>query len=231
MSEEGRRSFLRIFGLTGAAFATTAVDGTSIEIERDPDAVSIAERLKKQAIPHSSLIPNYLDVQKGRLYSAFEIYPDPATEQTRIICFSYGVGNAVPWKTGYADYADTNMQKAQELCAPESFAVERVGIVFSPICDPEDRSRFIDSSSVNVWIGMKNYFRRPTSECFGTGEPVLKERFPEFPTAGMVDLSPLPLALFCQQSFHGEIETRPANYKSKIRGWLVYDGLHARGVQ
>jgi hypothetical protein len=42
---------------------------------------------------------------------------------------------------------------------------------------------------------------------------------------------PLPLIIADQMSFWGQIVTKPYDYKSTMRMWLVYEGLHARGVQ
>jgi hypothetical protein len=93
------------------------------------------------------------------------------------------------------------------------------------------RSRFIESSSVEVWLGQKNYFRAPLSAMFAVGEPKGAGPFPEFPVKGMIDIMPLPLIIADQMSFWGQIVTKPYDYKSTMRMWLVYEGLHARGVQ
>jgi len=220
-----------MFGLTGAAFATTSVGKTTIETVTDqtikPLEIALVEpgmRADLRADCDPLFSPS-MNVQKGRLYCAQEFQRVDNT----IPFFQYD--RTVPWAVRPAMYADTNLYQACRLYAPESFAIKQVGVDFSPTCDPKDRCRFIDHSAVEVWIGQKNYFRAPLSQMFGVGEPSWQRPFPEFPVKGMIDLLPLPLIIEHQLHFWGQIVTKPWNYSKRIRCWLVYEGLHARGMQ
>jgi hypothetical protein len=249
MSED-RRSFLKMFGLSSAVVATISVSkGTEIETISDPDAKPLARPLVAEGHYRLPLAEgqntgfNHMDVVKGRLYSAQEFqfvesdkwhpaHRPPGSIGSCIQFFHYGP--YVPWVPNneqHATYMETNLYRAKTLDLPEAFAVQRVGLVFSPMCDPEDRARFIDQSELEVWIGQKNYFRTPLAETFAVGEPQGQAPFPEFPVKGMIDLTPLPLIIANQMSFYGQVITKPWEYTKKIRCWLVYEGLYARGAQ
>ena len=209
-----------MFGLTGAAFAVSVDGKTEIETAKDPTVTRPNELAKFKGMS------SYMDIQKGRLYCAREF---DSVIGSHLQFFDYKVGDILP--TGeFATTVDTNMWMSMALPAPQCFAVERVGVVFSPMCDPDDRSRFIDTSIVEVWIGQKQYFRRPLAEMFSVGEMNMGKN-PEAPVKGLVDLDPLPLILMTQQMFYGQIVTKPYDYKKRMRVWLVYDGLDVRGVQ
>lgn len=253
---EGRRNFLKMFGLTGAAFARTSVAGTTVETVTDKTVEPLTIPLVEPGRYGSALIagerntgPEFMDVQKGRLYSAQEFQrvedqrvnrPDGSYSYTRKTLTTGSVSPQIqffhydrwtPWEPSQeATLVDTNMYRPCMLTAPEAFAIQQVGIIFSPLCGSQDRSRFIETSTVEVWLGQKLYARYPLSMAFSIGEPKGKGPFPEFPVTGMIDLRPLPLILEHGLTFFGQIHTKPAEYSQKLRLWMVYEGLHARGV-
>ena len=224
--DTSRRGLLSMFGISAAVVAVpSAASGTTLEKVSDP-GVKPFPPAEEQFRQGRYVLPSLMDVQKGRLYSAFEADADTHTPD-RIQFFHYPVGVAVPWGN-HATHNDTDMVMANSLPAPEHFCVQRVGVVFSPICDPDDRARFIDNYTVTVWIGMKWYFRRPLSEAFAVGTSKYE---PEYPSMGLVDLAPLPLIIQSQQHFSAELEGTGVLLEKRLRMWCVFDGLDARGVQ
>lgn len=214
---EGRRHFLKLFGLSSAAVASTTLDGEQFEKIED-----------KSIQPHKqelgSYIPNLMDVRRGQLYSALTVMPESFNK--RHTFFRYGLGAPNPYETPWAQMgsditlADTNMERGSSLPPPCSFAVERIGMLFSPACDPVARSKFIERYSLSVWIGNK------------TVDELEPNRVnPKVPTSYMVDTTPLPLILQTAQQFHAELEGSPFYVESSLRMWCVFDGMHALGVQ
>jgi len=239
-----RRDLLKTFGVTSAAVANVKGPGPETTFEKLTDF---------SAVPLHRSFSYAFDVVRARLYSAI-VVDDSFVEYKRtdgedsladlkFDCrlkdrhqfFKYALGMPNPFDTPWCKpgstitYADTNMHQAGRLDPPEAFMIQRVGIVFSPRCDPISRSTFIENYSLAVWLGCKQFFRCPVAECFSVGQPVVKQ-FDELPEKGSVDLAPLPLILENQMSFFAEISGVP--FKSGyLKFWVVYDGLHARGVQ
>lgn len=213
-----RRDILKLFGLSTAAFGSQTLTETVIEQVTDP---TVQPLRPPQFIPQQGMA---LDVRRGCLYSAQEF-----SETGHVIQF-FEYDRTTPWGT-QVTYADTNLYQAGRLDAPECFAILKVGCVFSPACDPEDVARFIDQSTLAVWIGQKNFYRKPLSSVFSIGNPSADLPFPKFPVEGMADISTLPLIIEHGISFFGQISTKPQKFNKRVRMWMVYEGLHGRGIQ
>jgi hypothetical protein len=240
-----RRDLLKTFGVISAAVANVKSDETTFE--------KLTDYTSKPLVPRT-FQPFTMDVVKARLYSAlvvddtfveymrtdgetdtFADYKFDCRLKDRHQFFKYSLGTPNPYDTpwvkpgGTITYADTNMNQDCRLNAPEAFMIQRVGLVFSPKCDPVSRSTFIENYSVAVWMGCKHFFRCPIAECFSIGEPVNKQ-FHELPEKGSVELLPLPLIVENQIPFFAEIQGNPFR-SGYLKCWVVYEGLHARGIQ
>jgi hypothetical protein len=237
-----RQEMLKTMGLPEAAVSNTVRGETTFEKVTDYSTVPLKRGLS----------PYYMDVQKGQLYSALVVddkfiqYKDQEGNAAADFKFNmrlkklheffkYSVGMPnpyyTPWVTpgGTITRAETNMYQPCRLDVPEAFAIQRVGVVFSPMCDLWARTKLIENYCLTVWIGQKSYARLPLASLFSVGVPTDKQ-FHDIPVKGMVDLEPLPLLIENQVSFHATIDGTPFE-SGYLKLWVVYDGLHARGVQ
>lgn len=216
-----RRNFLKIFGVTAAAVPAVSLAGEEMHVENEVTAKPITP-------PYIDSSHMY-DVQSAQLYSAIET--NDGRPVSRLQFFSYGCGDPVDWKPFHrASLADTNMHRAGALVQPEKFCVEEIGLVFSPASNAAERSRFIASAALTVWIGQKAYWRSPVAALFSVGEQRATSRSnPEFPITGMASLS-LPLILHPDCSFHTEVDAPGFYPEAPLRMWAVLQGKHARGI-
>ena len=228
-----RRDFLKVFGLSSAIAVNVSTD-KGAEFEK----VTAKEPILSLTNPAlGRLNGGDYSVVDGQLYSSLEI----DGEKELIDCyssqfFSYGLGpNGSSLLGGrWANLNDTNLFNAFRLDAPEMFAVKHIGLVFSPSCNPKDRSELVDSFTISLWLGQRCFFRMPTANLFSVGEPNVKEinRInPEFPVKYMHQLE-LPVVIDTMAHFYVQLEGgsyfRPEH---RMKMWAVLDGLHARGIQ
>lgn len=226
-----RRSFLKLFGITAAAIPVVSVKGESVEVVRDETVKPLATpNQPREAFHGTTYQPCMMDVQRAQLYSAIEI--SSGEPSSRWSAFHYGLGQSTDRLIHGATIAETNMCMAHCLPAPEAFCVQRVGVLFSPVCDPAERSSFIDHHALEMWIANKVYWRSPLADIFAVGNRASESQFnPEFPVKAMANLEPLPLILESRMYFKAELSGSGFYPESPLRMWVVYDGMHARGVQ
>jgi hypothetical protein len=207
---------------------------------------------KEFGMQEGTLNLNYLSVTVGQLYSSlvidnkvitlkdeegnvYENYKFDMRIKERHQFFNYAIGvpnpHITPWVRpgSYLTTTDTNLNCQNKLEPPEAFSIHRVGIVFSPKCDHASRLQFIENYQLSIILGRKIYFRSPISTLFSVGEPI-EGKFGELPDKGMVDISPIPMVIQSQMSFSAEVAGTPFE-SGYLKMWVVFDGLHARGVQ
>lgn len=212
----GRRNFLRAFGIASVALPTVTLAGTEVEVVNHPDVKPIQARTDR-------MYDHAFDVVTGQLYSARTL--SEGRWISELSFFDYGID-------GERTIADTNLHRAGSLWAPEMFAVQKIGMIFSPGADPVERSRFIDTFTLEFWIGQKMYWRGPLAQVFAVGERKSDSpRNAEFPTHSMIDMGNLPLVLDNQVSFHARLSGGSFYANSPLKMWTVLHGMHARGVQ
>lgn len=231
-----RRTLLKVFGL-GAAVAPV-LHGDTERMEFVEDLQPAPDVASRRLAPYE-----YLDVVHNHLYSALDIGKQrvssslivgPSGEpievrvpnaQSSYLLFSYGVGES-PGELGHrtATYSDTNLHQRMRLDAPESYAVSRVGVLFSPATSPRVRESFAERYVFTLWIGKKQYFRAPVASMFAVGEIEATES----PAAGFISLE-VPIIIANQFSFYVELQGEP-NEADELKLWAVLGNLHARGV-
>lgn len=228
-----RRDFLKVFGLTSAVAVNVSTD-KGAEFEKVTAEEPITPLTHEPFFNRRSAY----DVVDGQLYSSLEI--DGGEELINGYSsqfFSYGLlGPSGSSMLGgrWANLNDTNLSNAFRLDVPEMFAIKRIGLVFSPSCDPKDRSALVDSFAISLWLGQKCYFRMSTANLFSVGKPSIKETNrinPEFPVKYMHGLE-LPVVIETMLHFYVQLEGgsyfRPEH---RMKMWAVLEGSHARGVQ
>lgn len=231
MSTVDRRSLLKVFGVGSAAIATS-IEGkpTSVEVVTDPDAKALNTRPEVSGYPLA-----WLDVQKGKLYSALEV-GGGAPNENRYQLFREPVGSYCGWKSGRLGFHDTNLYHPSCLEMPSQFCVERIGVVFSPTSDPKTMAEWIEQHTLEFHIGCKVYWRSPMAEMFNVFSEVgvAHDGYESFnnaePLKSFVDLGDVPFIIQAGQQFHVEIVGQHYPIKP-LRLWAVLEGLHARGIQ
>lgn len=221
-----RRDFLKIFGISSAAMLS--VDGKE-KIERVESAAP--------TVPLGNAYPRvaeWLDIQKGKLYSALCIGGNtgvPFKSSHSFFCYSLGMYSPQDIGPDQATLGDTNLCRICSLSLPESFLVQRMGLIIAPSVLPSTRSGLVESYALELVVGNKIYQRVPLVDLFSVGEG---SQHGELPDKGSISLDPLPLVLDWQASFKCNLVGTPrftSNPVKAVKMWAVLEGLHARGVQ
>lgn len=249
-----RRSLLKIFGLGAAVVPAIGKDGTTFETIMDPNPVPPPGERRLEAVRkmQESGYYSHYDVVHDYLYSALEvgrrrepqgsnlIAPNGGRLDARVIdarseymLFDYAVGDDTGALGGrMALPADTNMYTAGWLDAPETYAVSRIGILFSPATRPEVRASFAERYTVEFWMGKKRFWNSPIAAVFGVGEIETLDgaiNQTRSPAIGWVTLE-IPLLIPDQMSFFVRLVGTP-DADDELKLWAVLGNLHARGVQ
>jgi hypothetical protein len=241
-----RRKFnaglLKVFGLGAAVVPDISANGTTFETVTDPKpAPPVGERRLQEA---RSFV-NAFDVVHEYLYSALEVGRQREPEGSVLVApsgrhldrrvidckpmyelFRYAEGD-YPMELGgrRATVADTNIWQAGRLDAPETYAVGRIGILFSPLTRPEVRRSFAERYTVELWMGQKEFWRSPVAAAFAVGEMETLDS----PPIGWVNLE-VPLMIVNQMTFFVRLVGTP-DPDDELKLWAVLGNLHARGVQ
>lgn len=181
----------------------------------------IFEQVRRES---TTQVPTYLDVQPSVLYDSVRISKYQKRQSRSYELFRVPVNET---KT----LADTNMCLSGELPAPQAFSIRRVGILFSPTCEPQDRAVFAENYCLDLIIGMKMYRRLPIALSFAVGEPSQETKYAESPPLGFAQLEEVPLTIEPQQFFGVNLIGTPVELTDSMKVWAVLFGLHARPVQ
>lgn len=211
-----RRSFLKLFGVSTAAVATAE----GVEVVSSPDAPAQFEwDAHRPLFRHGTLF----DVRPQSLYHRIDIPKNSMQACYQGFSTFRGMDN---------DLTITNMVRANCLPEPNSFQVQKFGIVFSPKTEPALRSAFLDRYMVRFAIAQKTYFEGPLSFIFSTvGEPDREKGFTTLPDIGLADISAVPLIISDEVTFRAEIIGTPIQTHGKLIFWIVLQGIMARAVQ
>jgi hypothetical protein len=228
-----RRGFLGLFGV-GAAIV--AADGEVTEEVAKPEPIPTLSPQEHQTMRIRNTLERFMDVQSGRLYSSLVVagkdyvfYEGPehgeGSLKSRHHFFHYGLGSSNPYVTPWCrtdgiTFAETNMGQASRLDAPEAFIVERCGLLLSPSNDRDLQARLIDDYCFEIWLGSKEYFRRPLAEVFQ-----VRDFEPTKPILGLVEIK-MPLIIAHQMCFNAQIAGTPFNWAGdqRLKMWAVFDG-------
>jgi hypothetical protein len=221
--KQGRRGFLKLFGVSSAAIAiapSVANAEPSVEVVMAP--IQEPAPLSGVFLQPTRDYRHGLDVQSGSLYSRLRIEPNSMLSRYQL--FQEGMGEG-------CTLADTNMHIPGALIQPEMYCIKQIGFVFSPKTIPGLRSAFIDRYALSLHLGRKQYWEAPLSTVFSVGEPDRDEKgFATLPDAGFATLE-IPLVIEAGLYFSLDLIGKPIHPCGKITGWGVFKGLHARGIQ
>jgi hypothetical protein len=223
--KQGRRGFLKLFGLSTAAIVAAPVaadaEPTVEVIKSESPAPEVAARGFEPYFDRDHTM--LMDVRDEPLWSALRIEPNSMLGRYKLF-----------QQTGAADgltLGETNMLQAGKLPAPEMYCIKQIGFVFSPKTIPGLRSAFIDRYALQLNLGRKRYWEAPLSTVFSVAEPERDAKgFATLPDAGFATLE-IPLVIEHELYFNLELIGKPIHPCGKILGWGVFRGLHACGIQ
>lgn len=213
---------------------------SSTQVIGGADALGLANWIQNQ-FSGTTYQPNAMDVQHEPLYDRSW---NPATSAvwaagsviTNLTQF-FTTGN----QTGKT-LADTNVQTAKRLDAPQAFAVMGIGLWFSADTLLADLNTIIKSFAMEFWIGEKSYNRAPlvfypvgggvtgfssSSTALTNGQPGKDHRH---------ELG-INIVIDNQASFYVQLVGTSVTLTNSSGGGVganmqvILDGLHARGVQ
>jgi hypothetical protein len=214
-----RRGFLKLFGLSTAAVAAVPAIGADPTIE-----VVTADT---PAITPNPFVPGRAPVFQGLEYC---VRDEPLWSMVKIEPNSMRVRYQLFQQPGET-MAESNMRMGGMLPMPEMYSIRQIGFVFSPQTIPALRSAFIDRYALALWLGRKTYWEAPLSTVFSVGEPDRdKNGFATLPDAGFATLD-IPLVIEQSLFFCLELIGKPIHPCGKLKGWGVFRGLHAVGIQ
>lgn len=96
-------------------------------------------------------VDNRMDIVMGRLWDSISYTAGATVDEHNSRLFA-DIG-----PQSRKTYADTNMMRAQQLCAPEAFAVERITFTFSKDSLDADVYALAESLAWDLWLGKKTY--------------------------------------------------------------------------
>lgn len=227
-----------------AAIAQQAAAQVAAQMQNQVAAVSAAQAAitnQQQFIINSFkgqiYISNQLDVQDTPVYDTIT-YAASGTINTANSQWFSNVVTATSGKT----YAQTNMQQAQKLDAPEAFAVFGIRLGWSEDILRSDLQTLLNSWAYEFWLGQKNYQRanlRHFSAGWGiagfstkTAESVYTNGWP---SRDAMNVLAVKLVIANQMSFYAQLTGATSQVLSGSGTGLILlnelVGLYARGVQ
>lgn len=182
-------------------------------------------------------ISNQLDVQDTPVYDTIT-YAASATINTPNSQWFSNVVQATSGKT----YAQTNMQQAQKLDAPEAFAVFGVRVGWSEDILSSDLLTLLNSWAYEFWLGQKNY-QRANIRHFASGwgisgfsSKTSESKYTNgWPSRDAMHVLAVKLVIANQMSFFAQLTGSAQQVLSGSgTGAIIINelvGLYARGVQ
>jgi hypothetical protein len=164
------------------------------------------ERIPVHAVVHPE--PLYCMVDLDKLESRFIVFPrlnDP---------------------TGLESNAYVRRDGA--LAPPESYAVRKIGVVFSPCSDPEDRQRFANSYYLQFWLGQRRTFISPVAFLFSTAEANAFDSTRSL--HGSADLDDYPVIIPPEVGFYFSFDGTRFDLRARLRFWVAFYGLFMHAI-
>ena len=212
----------------------------STQVVGGADALGLANWIQNQ-FSGTTYQPNAMDVQHEPLYDRSW---NPATNAvwaagatvTNLTQF-FTTGN----QTGKT-LADTNVQTAKRLDAPQAFAAMGIGLWFAANTLLADLNTMIASFALEFWIGEKSYNRAPlifypvgggvtgfssASTALTSGMPGKNHRH----ELGINIVIDNQASFYCQLVGTSVTLTTTSGGGTGLNMQVILDGLHARGVQ
>jgi hypothetical protein len=214
-----RRDFLKVFGL-GAVI----VPNSSLGADRSA-AAELVRIPEPAAVPYGA----WVDVVSDWLYSGVEIKRNSMAGRYHLFCSPIGQLRA---DGGQVDFSDTNMLSSCHLPPPETFAITRVGVLFSPTTEPKLRALFAERYTLRLRIAEKSYFCQPVAAIFAEGKPSRRDA-----PASADDLRgslalDIPVVIPSQMQFSAELTGLPLNgAHGRLKLWAYLAGRMVRSVQ
>jgi len=189
----------------------------------------------------STYMPNNMDVQHEPIYDTLW---NPATNAP------YAAGATIPNLSTFftaptsKTYAQTNVQTAKRLDAPEAFSVMGIRLRFSEDILIADALQLYNDFALELWIGQKSYNRAPLwFYCAGgglsglTGVATSQAVTNGLPGRNAMHALQINIVIDNQASFFGQLDGSSVTLTLASEGgtganiMMLLDGLHARGVQ
>lgn len=226
-----RRDFLKLFGLGTAAIATVdplpgakaaAPGDANMVVETIPPA-EISPVQAFQGSVEARAVPNLLQVCDAMLWSQLEVERNDMLETYSLFQEPLGLRR---------DLAKTNMEHAGMLPAPSMFCIKQIGFFFSAKTIPALRSAFVDRYVLSLTLGRKTYWQAPLASLFAVRTPASEDaaEFASLPDAAFAALE-IPLIIGVGMNFKLEAIGSPMRPCGTLKGWGVFKGLLARGIQ
>jgi hypothetical protein len=222
-----------------AAMANAALmsNNAAVQAASATAAISSQQQFVINSFKGQIYISNQLDVQDTPVYDTIT-YAASATINTPNSQWFSNVVQATSGKT----YAQTNMQQAQKLDAPEAFAVFGVRVGWSEDILRSDLQTLLNSWAYEFWLGQKNYQRaniRHFASGWGISGATTKtsESFYTngWPSRDAMHILAVKLVIANQMSFYAQLTgSQSQTLSASGNGAIIINelvGLYARGVQ
>jgi hypothetical protein len=187
------------------------------------------------AFNDSSYVRDQMDVQQTPLYDSFIVNAGSALTVTSSALFT-NVG-ASSNKT----INQTNLTRANELIAPEAFAIKQFRLRWSENVLRVDLTNLLNGFDFEFYIGKKPYMQLPIWMCPAgggiagysdlTGESMYTNGWP---TSGAARTIALPLVISSKASFNAQLNGPSYTINASGTGlnfYCILEGFYARGVQ
>lgn len=187
------------------------------------------------AFNDSSYVRDQMDVQQTPLYDSFIINAGSAlTVSSSALFTNVGAG-------ANKTINQTNLTRANELIAPEAFAIKQFRLRWSENILRVDITNLLNGFDFEFYIGKKPYMQLPIWMCpagggiFGfsdlTGESMYTNGWPSNQSARTIAL---PLVISSKASFNAQLNGPSYTLNAGGTGinfYCILEGFYARGVQ
>lgn len=236
--KHGRRDLLKLFGL-GAAIVPAVASAGGVEMV----TATPAELAAFPTGPGNFWFPD-LEIVADWMYSKATVPKNQLPSE--IPFFAHALGTPIVdelGRAGWADIANTNVWRANQLPPPCHFAIESLGVIFSPLVEPGLRSVFSERYAIELMLGNKTYFRAPIAACFDVsesrtgigasvdpveGQDANRVKYPVTALRASIPLN-VPIVLEPLQEFSVRAVGTPFRPSGKLSLWVYLQGRHARG--
>jgi hypothetical protein len=187
------------------------------------------------AFNDSSYVRDQMDVQQTPLYDSFIVAAGSALTVSSSALFT-NIGS-----NSNKTINQTNLTRANELIAPEAFAIKQFRLRWSENILRVDLTNLLNGFDFEFYIGKKIYMQLPIWMCpagggiFGfsdlTGESMYVNGWPSASSARTIAL---PLVISSKASFLAQLNGPSYTLNASGTGinfYCVLEGFYARGVQ